>query len=442
MKRRLHFFLTVLLSAAAGFFTVRLLNNGTSSTASTHGPSTRAKTVPFKPPWLALKGSARLTSCMESLASISPADWPAVFARQQHDELLRPLLVRGWSEADPVGFWNWLKPQKNAALIREFGPAIFSSWARRDPQAAFAAAASIAIVDLRDSLRCRVVETVLASDLSAGFALAAKLGPLRTGGGDSSWIAMDPGAAVRGLAELPKGSGFFRYNMHTALPAWAKQDPDATLAWLSKGQELCEGGAAWPIEVFKGLAAKDPRKALAAAAAIPNGFARDHPLSGAISGAALVLPVPEIIAWADRISGAIRNDALGYAIKALAPQDPARAAELLAASSPSSAALRSTSRLASQWAKTDWSAARAWVDTLPDSPMRRVAWKELSANLNTSNTAGMATTAAMLPFSELSDGLLQNVRHALTKQGPAAADAWLSSLPADRAAWAKSLSVQ
>ena len=428
MRRFVLSFLPPLLCAAAGFC---LLWFWPASDKDPPAQKSAPSTALERPPWQGLKGASRLTACLENVASIEAEEWPAVFARHGQDELLRGALIEGWSAADPAGFWNWIMQQKDHGLISEAGRGLFAAWTRRDAAAAFAATGSIASHHLRDPLRSLVVQAELARDLKSGLALAAQFGPLFTSEHvDRSWMEKDPLAAVQGLTALPGGRRSFRcVHLGAAVSILSKKNPEAFLIWLESKPRDIEFVV--DKEDFTKGGPMDAARAIAALSSLKPGNERNDSMRGAIVIGGAQFSAEEIIRLASQhLDGWERNTAIGGA---------AKAAALISAMPAGRYVIYSAGDVAAGWARQDWNAAREWVQSIPDSPVRREAWKSVSAFLPPERVPEFAASIATLPREELSDDLLLNTRRAVSKTGPDAVANWLKTLPPDRAAWVESM---
>ena len=328
--------------------------------------------------------------------------------------------------ADPAGFWQCIVNKKDASLLQEAGPRLFTAWAKKDAAAAFAATGLIASHSLRDPLRTLVVESALARDLTAGLALAAQFGPLFTNGYiNRALLERDPLGFVQGLTTLPGGSqSFRRFYLRAACDMLAKQNPEAFLTWLESRPREVE--SLLDNDTFTEGAPMDAARAIAALAAMKPGNARREAMRGAIAIGGAQLPAEEILRLArEHLTGWERNSTVGDAVKTAAKSDLPKAAALLSAMPAGRYVIYAAGEVAGTWAKADWPAAHAWVQSLPDAPVRREAWRAVSSALPPERVPAFAASLATLPQEELSDGLLLNVRKALSKTGPGAVENWL-----------------
>ena len=435
MRRLLPHFLLAVCGAAAGFCLTRFWPaESAAPVAAVVRPQAE------RLPWVGRQGAARLAAFMDHASGMEAAAWPDLFARYGQDELLRSALMDAWAAADPAGFWQWIVNKKDASLLQEAGPRLFTAWAKKDAAAAFAATGLIASHTLRDPLRTLVVESALARDLKAGLALAAQFGPLFTNGYiNRALLERDPLGFVQGLTTLPGGAqSFRRFYLRAACRILAKQNPEAFLTWLESRPRDAE--SLLDNDTFTEGAPMDATRAIAVVAAMKPGSARREAMRGAIVSGGAQLPAEEILRLArEHLTGWERNSTVGDAVKTAAKSDLPKAAALLSAMPAGRYVISAAAEVAGTWAKADWPAAQAWVQNLPDAPVRREAWRAVSSALPPERVPAFAASLATLPPEELSDGLLLNVRKALSKTGPDAVENWLQSLPPDRREWVQEM---
>jgi hypothetical protein len=234
------------------------------------------------------------------------------------------------------------------------------------------------------------------------------------------------------LATLPLISdyrGFLTY----AVPIWAESDPSAALNWMATADFHDSrpgiGGDEWLMAGFETAAKADPSAALATARSLAPPK-RHQALSGVIA------------------SGTLDLDSLKDVLKELPPSSTRMIAADLVSARPSAslADLQETAALlaeipaernnlsgarslAQKWLNTDRNSGWQWASSLTDPSLRRTALVEF---------AGSATPqeVASLPPLALSNEFFERV---LSRLPPDKRDEWIAQLPADRAAWARSI---
>lgn len=231
--------------------------------------------------------SAGMLALVDHAATLRRDQWPAFFrARLSSPESAR-LAAKLWAEADPAGFWTWLRQDFDPLVFDEFAPDLVRVWAASAPDAAMDAVAAITDKRLGDRLRVAVIDTVLDLDVKKGVELAARAGDFnRFGWGTRKYMKKDPAAAVAALASLPAISKY-RLHLRDAVPIWAESDPAAALEWMIANPALAgrpgitfEDG--WVREGFAAVAKADPHAAFDAALGIGEPAKRNDALAGLV----------------------------------------------------------------------------------------------------------------------------------------------------------------
>ncbi|MEI7909819.1 MAG: hypothetical protein WCK77_09310 [Verrucomicrobiota bacterium] len=390
-------------------------------------------------PWAAagLTSAERARRFAVKAASLTSMEWPAFFRAQLRSPEWTPLAARMWAEADPAGFWSWLRSQADTSLLMEWGPDLLGVWTLAEPDAAMAVALKLTNKEFADVLRRRIVDAALATDLTTGLRLAALAGDFnRFGwGGSRDWIEKDPQAAVLGLEALPRYADY-RLFLSSAVVVWAKADARAALAWLSTQHHEGELSMFGSFENgFKAAAETDPQAALVAAKALPD-IGDRYAAIGAVLTSGKV-PPQEVADWLESASLSARAEAVPDAIKALAraadPAALATATELLDRAPANKQTLYATNAVAYAWGQRDWQAGWDWAAALPDAAMRRAALAKLVGS-DKAPRDELAAMLAVLPPLALSNDLFVV---ALARLPADRREAWLASLPPPLAAWAK-----
>jgi hypothetical protein len=381
--------------------------------------------------------SLRMLALVDHAAALRRDQWPAFFRSRLSSTESARLAAKLWAEADPAGFWSWLRRDFDPLVFEEFAPNLLGLWAKSDPDAAMDAVAAITDKRLGDRLRVAVIDTVLEQDVVKGAELAARAGDFNrfSWGGEREWMKKDPAAAVAALATLPAISKY-RLHLKMAVPLWAQTDPAAALEWMvatpsHPGRPGVSFADEWVKEGFATVAKTDPRSALEAALGIDDAAKRNQALAGLIA------------------SGTLDQENLKQVVAGMPPTQSRGIASDLIRSRPAetigdmkeSAALldllpsernniQGTKGLARTWKQIDPASAWQWAGSLTDPARLRAAVVELAQTATPRQVAD-------LPFGALSDEFF---REALSGRGAEQRDAWISSLPADRAAWARSVS--
>ncbi len=386
-------------------------------------------------PWTAarLAPGDRMAGLAEKAASLDAAEWPAFFRAQLGSPEFSRLAARLWAESDPAGFWRWLREERDALLLDRFAEDLLHAWAQDEPDAAMAAVLEITDGKTGDLLRRRVVDTVLARDLAKGLELAAQAGDFnRFGWGPRDWMKTDPGAAVRGLAELPAHSDYHRF-LDYALPIWVESDPHAALEWMKTARPL--KGDEWLVGGFKAAAKADPQAALAAARSLEDPDDRETAIGGVLAGGTLTASaLGEVLGKLSLDARARFAPDMIRALPRESPEDFAVAAEVVEIAPANRNVATAVENLAREWATRDWQGSWEWAASLTDAERSRRALASVARAAEREQVLSLASEVARLPASSLSDDLFRHLLQRLPEEERAA---WIRSLPADRATWAE-----
>jgi hypothetical protein len=380
----------------------------------------------------AKNGLSRLEQLTGTAAKLTRAEWPAFFAARLHSPQETRLAARLWAEADPGGFWAWLRESRDRDHLDRFSEDLLLLWSVQDPEAAMAAVRTVTDKALSDRLRMKLIDAVLDQDFELGMSFVARAGTFNGfSSGPTSWISKDPGLAVSKLAGLPAHNAY-RFYLNFALQDWARQDPAACLAWLGKTQPVeSEVWRADPVSKgFKSVARSKPGEALDAALHLADPAHRSQALAGVISSGKFtpeeVLPLLEQVGLKEKFS--LPGELGGFELEGDFP-NRARILDLLPANMNSHNGYR---RVAAEWSEKDPAAAWEWAASIEDPVQCRIAVGAMIGNAE----APQLDAIAELHFRALSDDLL---RQAVAKIPADRRDAWLESMPADRAEWVRRL---
>lgn len=380
----------------------------------------------------AKKGLSRLEQLTGMAAKLSRSEWPAFFAARLHSPQETRLAARLWAEADPDGFWAWLRESRDRDHLDRFSEDLLLLWSVQDPEAAMAAVMTVTDKALSDRLRMMLIDAVLDQDFELGMTFVARAGTFNGfSSSTTSWIMKDPGLAVSKLAGLPSHNAY-RFYLDHALQQWARQDPAACLDWLSKTPPLeSKTWRADPVSKgFKSVALSKPGEALDAARQIADPADRSQALAGVIASGKFtpeeVLPLLEQVGLKEKFG---LPGELGFGMEGDF-SNRARILDLLPANMNSHNGYRA---VAAQWSEKDPAAAWEWAASIEDPVQCRIAIAAMIGNAD----APRLDAIAELPFRALSDDLL---RQAAAKIPADRRETWLESMPADRSDWVRRLS--
>ncbi|MBK1833579.1 hypothetical protein [Roseibacillus ishigakijimensis] len=366
-------------------------------------------------------------------ARLSKEEWPAFFAAHLDFPADRDLLAQLWAEADPAGFWQWLREQKNASLVKEFGFNVLIQWTEIDLEGAIAASLDLSNKEVADHVRLRLAFELFQRDVEIGAAYAARCPDFNRFGrrGNVEWMSRDPAAAVKALGGLPRHSEFRSY-LDRTLSLWAEQDPQACLEWLQENPPFRNGEfwEEWSQEGYRAVALQEPQAALAAAKQLENRHYREQALLGVLSAGKFspeeqleilnTLPVS--------IKNKIGQELIATRISQHKSLSDLQLTDTFLRQVPSNkSTLHRINSLAQNWKRISPETAWDWARSLPDAAQRRVALAEVV-------TTAPRHEIGTLPSEDLSDKLFSSLFFHL--RGKEQED-FLNNLPADHAAWAR-----
>lgn len=220
-----------------------------------------------------------------------------------------------------------------------------------------------------------------------------------------SWASVDPENAARYYAENPRefammgGMGGRGQNGASIIAGeWARQDPEAALAWASslgaeKGQAM--------TSVVREVAQTDPAKAAALAMTMD---AADQ--KGAFESIAQqwgAKNFAEAQNWVNSLPADQRQAALASAIEGLSRQDAVQASREVEKMAEGEDRDNAATITASNWAKTDAAAAAKWLMAVGSEEAQRDSMNDLIPNLL------IASNSQALEFVEsLPEGPVKN----------------------------------
>lgn len=200
----------------------------------------------------------------------------------------------------------------------------------------------------------------------------------------SAWAKSDPLQALD-YAQANTGNPFAR---NTILTAWAGYDPEGAIQWANNNHNG-DGANPWMIGVIRGIAANDPLRASQLLASMPYSEERGEAL-GALLPSILAQGHDAARAWAEAIPDEmLRQGAIGRLAETMAAKDPAATAEWLARNG-GEAADRSMDNVISSWMASEEAAAIAFYKNLPAGDLRSNALRGVANSLALENPAAAA----------------------------------------------------
>ena len=164
-----------------------------------------------------------------------------------------------------------------------------------------------------------------------------------------------------------------QFARNTILTAWASKSPASAIAWAEEKHGEAEGANPWLVGIIQGVAPNNPARATEIMGSMPRSRER---------GSALNVLVSQVISdgpdaakeWAGSVEEeGLRSSAYAYTAEALARSNPADAAEWLANTGDVNALNRAGEEIASDWYRENPEEATAWVNSLPSEAMSGAA---------------------------------------------------------------------
>lgn len=162
------------------------------------------------------------------------------------------------------------------------------------------------------------------------------------------------------------------------LSAWAVQDAEAALSWVSALENPADRRSARSTVCFA-LAEKDPRQAVTLALAHGADEDDDRGLLECLTMQWCEKETEDALEWAlAQPPGEWRGRLLSRASFVLSMSDPAAAAQIVSDLEPGTVQDEAAMAVLHQWALQDSSAALQWAEAFPESPLRDRALVEIS----------------------------------------------------------------
>jgi hypothetical protein len=191
------------------------------------------------------------------------------------------------------------------------------------------------------------------------------------------WASLDPAAAAEWAKSLPPGTARAAALEQIAL-AWSASDSAA--AWqLAESLPNEPAREAAMFSLLYELSRSDPALAYERANSLPESPARARFIEHAVGNWAASDPQAALAKVRDIPDPALRNASIARLATSWAETDPRAAATLAAdAMDPGAAQNRAVASIVQRWAQQDAAAARQWVDSFPDGPLKQNAMEHIA----------------------------------------------------------------
>lgn len=207
---------------------------------------------------------------------------------------------------------------------------------------------------------------------------AVSSGTAPPGGRPNSFAAaIDPARALAHASTLGDRSER-ESRIRDLLSAWAVQNAEAALSWVSSLEEPAARHSARTTVCFA-LAEKDPRRAVTLALAHGADEDDDRGLLECLTMQWCEKETGDAVDWArEQPPGEWRERLLSRASFVLSKSDPAAAAHVVCDLEPGTVQDEATMAVLHQWALRDASAALRWAEEFPEGSLRERAIEEIS----------------------------------------------------------------
>lgn len=344
-----------------------------------------------------------ITTKSQGLASYSSLDEVLAIGDplQRYEALLA--FIKNLDPDEIEGYLGTLRSGKGkmdgeTSLLRRL---LFAKWTQEDPDAALASLSS-----------------------AGGKQAYADAGTVL-----STLAAMDPARAAAWLTN-PENSLLRQPWMGAMLSRsiaeqWARQDPDAALAWASTLEPEQRSGAY--AGIINNIMENDPQRAAALAMSL-DGYDRPK-LLGQIAESWAAQDPAEAVAWANSLSAGDREESLQEALGSWAASDPSKAAAYVD-QMPEQERSGVVGEVARNWAQQEPAEAAEWLGNQPESESKAGAMGQVMWNWTTSDPEAAANWLGEQPAGPSYDngvtGLAKAATHAY--DDPSTAVNWASTI--------------
>jgi hypothetical protein len=402
-----------------------------------------------------LEARLKLLSIIESA---TPGDLERIFnsARLSDDLSARNAAAQHWAEIDPQGFVAHLKTLRADEMeeLNEVTAILFRTWAHRDPEAALAMAKKSEKLTGFQGARPAAVSGILEDDPDKGFALLAKEKNLYLEQVFKKAIwEKDPARFVKASAQAgdtlnmygnawmmdPYSGGPMNAYGTTGIYGLAGARNEALAAWaaadfpaaLEWAKSLKADGRAGVMPLLLGkLAETDLNQARGIFESLAPSKERESVGPAIVAQWAKTDPTAAL-AWIEEKMTGGKSQAYSSWIRAVASNGMEKAASLLATLPEGNGRDYATRTLAMEWANKDVTGAVTWIKTMQDGEDRRDAYGNVARQWAQKDQAGFKEFVATVPRAELPDQYTYYL-YGRTREEQDKNLIWAATLPEDR----------
>lgn len=267
-----------------------------------------------------LLGSLRMQRALDQVDRDPLAAWQTALAATDGPGRQERLMsiVNGWARREPLAAMEAVRSLANGGLKTQLQQLIVHQWGQSHPREAVDWVLSQPPSPQRGTLTATALGALAGADPRTAFDLAQSLAGREraeaVGRVLSTWAQHDPAAAAA-AAELAPGSAVRHGALFGVAAAYAREDPEGALQWVSR-LDIADSGMAVSV-VFNTLAQQDPMEAARRVDLLPEA-ARGHAVSSVASTWAQQDPAAAA-RWAETLADDdLRTGALVNAVQAWA----------------------------------------------------------------------------------------------------------------------------
>lgn len=209
----------------------------------------------------------------------------------------------------------------------------------------------------------------------------------------TKWAEVAPKQAMEYAGKQGFRGGFEKMMI---MDAWSSKNPEMAAAYYAENKDILDNG--------RGRGGRT-------ADAIAKGWTRLDPEAA--------------LNWAKGMEGNGRNGAISSVFDALVDKDPALAVQKLGTLSAEDLKdSRIIDNIASKWARTDWTAAEAWLNTLPADQQEQARSRALQG-LAEVDAAAAAQKVSQMADGAAKDSAVSRIVSVLAAENPVQAAEWV-----------------
>jgi hypothetical protein len=246
----------------------------------------------------------------------------------------------------------------------------------------------------------------------------------------AAWAQVDPNGALDYASEKT-GTPFAR---QTILAAWAKNDPASATEWArnnfdNNGDE--NRANPWLVGVIEGLASIDTGSATRLLEELPFSRERGEAL-GAIYREISSLGTDTAKAWVANLADEqLRAGAAARLAGTLARENPQEAAEWAASMGPE-VMNRATGEIIDEWAESDLSAARNWVESQPQEVIAAAGPRLIGEMIEQQDIATASSWLSNYEGNPEFDNTIRSFVYGSIREEPTMAADWIMRMSSER----------